>query len=436
MSTIKQRLQQFGLSTADILIPKQGTDLEKWAVVACDQYTSQREYWERVKEHVGQEPSTLKLIFPEVYLNDADKQERIREINRTMHQYVEDNLFTSYADSFFLVHRYTANNRDRWGLMACLDLERYDFSKDSRSLVRATEGTILSRIPPRKEIRRNAPLELPHIMVLISDEKRSVIEPFEQKCQTLDKIYETPLMENGGRIVAYRIFKQEDLKEIADAFSVLYTALDSRNPLLFAMGDGNHSLATAKSCWEDIKGTLSLEQRENHPARYALVELENIYDSGLVFEPIHRLLFHSDYAQFLKIVRKNAQKVTIEEIPNLRELSQRINGKGKQKFGYLDKEGYKLFTLDKPSSSIAAGTLQLVIDELVENRKCEVDYVHGIDVVDTQGKLEDNCGLILPAVSKDTFFDTIIKDKALPRKTFSMGEAAEKRFYMEARKIQ
>ncbi|MFA7119733.1 MAG: DUF1015 family protein, partial [Sphaerochaetaceae bacterium] len=194
MSTIKQRLQQFGLSTADILIPKQGTDLEKWAVVACDQYTSQREYWERVKEHVGQEPSTLKLIFPEVYLNDADKQERIREINRTMHQYVEDNLFTSYADSFFLVHRYTANNRDRWGLMACLDLERYDFSKDSRSLVRATEGTILSRIPPRKEIRRNAPLELPHIMVLISDEKRSVIEPFEQKCQTLDKIYETPLM--------------------------------------------------------------------------------------------------------------------------------------------------------------------------------------------------------------------------------------------------
>ncbi|MCI2045106.1 MAG: DUF1015 domain-containing protein [Sphaerochaeta sp.] len=437
MQEITQRLAKLGIRTADILVPHHGIDLKKWAVVACDQYTSEPEYWKRVEQHVGNDPSTLRLIYPEVYLNEADKQQRIEEINQTMRQYLEQNIFDTYPDSFFLVHRKTEAGRGRWGLLVALDLECYDYSPESKSLVRATEGTILSRIPPRKEIRKNALLEVPHIMVLLDDPKRTVIEPLAEANSRLPLVYDTDLMEHGGHVTAWKIDQKKELTAIASALEGLYDALDPANPLLYAMGDGNHSLATAKSCWEDLKKTLPSAEQADHPARFALVELENIHDPGLVFEPIHRLLFHTTWGDVFGAIAENARQMEVRKSENLQETIKAINQPGAQKFGYLDQDGWKVITLTEPSASIAAGTIQNVIDGLTRQGKAaEVDYVHGTDVVEAQGKLPGNAGILLPDVSKQTFFATIIKDKALPRKTFSMGDAAEKRFYMEARKIR
>lgn len=437
MPTTTDRLKNLGLHTADILLPKKEVDLTKWAVVACDQYTSEKTYWEQAKNFVGDSPSTLNLIFPEAYLEDSEPEKRIEAINAHMHAYLKDSLFDTYENCFFLIHRMTDTSEfGRWGLLVLLDLEEYDYSVDSHSLIRATEGTILSRIPPRKEIRKLAPLELPHIMVLISDSEASVIEPLAAKSDAFHLVYDTPLMAGGGSLKAWSIDKDEDFQAIALALEKLKDNLDPQNPLLYAMGDGNHSLATAKSCWEDIKATLPSEQWDSHPGRYAMVELENIYDPGLNFEPIHRILFNITTETFQEELEKHANQVIRESVPSLEELISRINAPDEsQRFGLRDAQGFYLYTVYDAVAHIAAGTLQVVIDSLLEQEKATVDYIHGEDVCSNLGALEGNCALILPNVCKETFFDTIIQDKALPRKTFSMGEAYEKRYYMEARKI-
>ena len=437
MKDVNKKLEAMGLLAADIMLPKKGTDLYKWAVVACDQYTSEKDYWADVEQIVGDAPSTLKLIFPECYLEDGDGKDRIANINKTMKSYVDAALFETYPETFFLVKR-TCASGSRWGLMAALDLDKYSWEKDSKSLIRATEGTILSRIPPRKEIRKDAPLEIPHIMVLISDEKRSVIEPLAQKAEKtaeLKKVYDFDLMKNGGHLEAWAVNSDADLNQVADAFAELTKGLNPDNPLLFAMGDGNHSFATAKSCWEDIKKNLSEEERKNHPARFCLVELENIFDPGLIFEPIHRVLFNVPEEVFLDELKKNASEVHLETVGCRNCIAKKIADQKVQSFGYCVKGKHVVATLDNPTANIAAGTLQKVIDALI-SKGYSVDYIHGADVTDKLGSEEGNIGLFLPAIDKGTFFETIIKDGALPRKTFSMGEANEKRFYMEARKIK
>lgn len=434
MENINCKLEKMGLRASDLMIPKKGNDLSKWAVVACDQFTSEKEYWEDVDRLVGDAPSTLRLIFPECYLEDGDGDKRIADINRTMAQYVKDKLFDTYRDCFFLVKR-TCGNTSRWGLMASLDLDRYSWEKDSTSLIRATEGTILSRIPPRKRIRKDAPLEIPHIMVLISDKEKSVIEPLAAKTERLSEVYDVELMKNGGHLQAWVVDSEKDKAAIASAFEKLYDALDPKNPLLFAMGDGNHSFATAKSCWEDIKQTLSEEERKTHPARFCLVELENIFDPGLVFEPIHRVLFNVPEDVFLAELAKNADKVDTEKVGCRNCIAKHIADQSRQRFGYCTSDKHVVVTLENPSANIAAGTLQKVIDSLIA-KGYSVDYIHGADVTDKLGSEKGNIGLFLPAIDKGTFFDTIIKDGALPRKTFSMGEANEKRYYMEARAIR
>ena len=438
MSNVTQQLSKVALKRADIMIPKATVDLTKWAVVACDQYTSEPEYWEQVKQLVGENPSTLNLIYPEVYLEEAHPEKRIETINATMKHYIQEDLFTVYKNAFFLVHRTTPSSKiGRWGLLVALDLEQYDYAPDSRSMIRATEGTILSRIPPRKEIRKNAPLELPHIMVLINDERRSVIEPLAKKKERLPLAYETELMAGGGALKAWVVDSDEDMLKIAESLDGMLDALPQDNPLLYAMGDGNHSLATAKSCWMDIRETLTEEERKEHPARYALVELENIFDEGLEFEPIHRVLFGLDQHTFENELAKACAHFEKEQVSDLKSLDAAINKEdGVQKFGFCDKSGYQVYSLTEPKASIAAGTLQLIIDSLLEQKIASVDYIHGKDVTANLGSKEGNLGLILPEVSKSTFFDSIIRDNALPRKTFSMGEAHEKRYYMEARKIQ
>ena len=438
MSEIREKFEQLGVVPADIMMPKKGVDLEKWAVVACDQYTSERDYWESAMDYVGSAPSTLKLIFPECYLEDEDGDERIQRINETMKRYVEEGIFDTYKECFFLVKR-TCGSGSRLGLMAALDLDRYSWERGSKTIIRATEGTILSRIPPRKKIRRDAPLEIPHIMVLISDEKKSVIEPLYEKRESLRKIYDTPLMKNGGRVEAYLVDSPEDLEAVYSAFKTLSDGMDPDNPLLFAMGDGNHSFATAKSCWEDIKAGLTEEERKTHPARFCLVELENIFDPGLVFEPIHRVLFGVSEELFLEELKKTAQSVTFESEADgvhcrncikKRNADQTVQG-----FGYCTAEGYVYVRLHNPKATISAGTLQIVIDSLLE-KGCTVDYIHGDDVTEKLGREPGNIGLFLPAIPKTTFFESIMRDGALPRKTFSMGEAQEKRYYMESRSIK
>ena len=434
MENLKNRLEKVGVRAADIMIPKKDVDLTKWAVVACDQYTSEKEYWADADAIVGKAPSTLRLIFPECYLEDGDEEKRISDINRNMADYVKRDIFDTFKGSFILVRR-TCGSSSRWGLMAALDLDRYSWEKDSVSLIRATEGTILSRIPPRKKIRKDAPLEIPHIMVLVSDEKKRLIEPLAAKTASLRKIYDFELMKNGGHLEGWLVDSESDITAITEAFEALYGTLDPKNPLLFAMGDGNHSFATAKSCWEDIKKDLTEEQRKTHPARFCLVELENIFDPGLVFEPIHRVLFNVPEKVFLDELAKNAKKVDVEQVGCRNCIAKKIAEGGAQKFGYCTSDKHAVVTLDGPAANIAAGTLQRVIDALIQ-KGYSVDYIHGADVTDKLGSEKGNIGLFLPAIDKTTFFETIIKDGALPRKTFSMGEANEKRYYMECRRIK
>jgi hypothetical protein len=431
------RMKALGINTPNILVPRPGTDLKKWAVVACDQYTSEQEYWQRVEEYVGDAPSTLHLVYPEVYLEEKYPEKRIENINTTMKTYLHNQLFEEYFNSFFLLHRNTGQGPGRWGLIVALDLEFYDYNPDSKTPIRATEGTILSRIPPRKLIRKEAQLELPHILVLINDEERSIIEPLVEKLDDFEQIYDTELMENGGHIRAFRIIGKTLLEELATAFETLQKSLNPQNPLMFAMGDGNHSLATAKSCWEDLKRTLPKEAQANHPSRYAMVELENIFDPGLVFTPIHRVLFNCDRTTFLNELAQHCNTYQIEETDSISSIITAIeNQSGLQRFGYVDSDGLKIISMTNPKSSIPAGTLQSVIDNLIDQKRgIQVDYIHGSSVTKALGLKEGNIGLFLPAIDKKTFFSTIITDGALPRKTFSMGEAHEKRFYMEARKI-
>ena len=309
---VKQFKEDLGIDISSILIPRENISLNKWAVIACDQYTSEPEYWESVDKFVGNEPSTLRLIFPEVYLereNSEQKKLRIDSINKTMCDYLDNGYFEEIKNSFIYIERTVKGGKIRKGLLFAIDLEQYDFSKGSDSLIRATEGTILDRLPPRIQIREKACLELPHIMLLVDDPDSSIIEPLACCKKMMNKLYSFDLMMGGGLIEGYQVNHPELLQNIynnlmnlksQDTFSKKYNVDVSVSPMLFAVGDGNHSLATAKSCWENIKKSLSDDEKNFHPARFALIELVNIHDSALQFEPIHRILFNVDAGKALK----------------------------------------------------------------------------------------------------------------------------------------
>jgi len=430
----EQTLARIGVRLADILLPGPEVDLERWAVVACDQYTAQPDYWAAVEQLVGNSPSTLRLIYPEVYLGEPQPQARIDAINASMRDYLERGLLDTYEKTLLLVRRETATGVVRWGVMVALDLEQYSWNADDRTLIRATEGTILDRIPPRKQVRKDAPLELPHIMVLISDPARSVIEPLATLSDDATPLYDTTLMQHGGRVTGWSV-PAEAIPTFADALAALHDSFDPADPLLFAMGDGNHSFATAKSCWEDLKPTLSDAERDAHPARWALVEIENIFDPGLEFEPIHRVLFDTPREVFESELARHCASYAIHPATTTAEVIERVANATEQTFGYCDQDGYATYTLTDPEASIPAGTLQAVIDALVAAGR-EVDYIHGSDATSEIGRRDSNLGLFLPAVPKESFFASIVADGTLPRKTFSLGEADDKRYYLESRRIQ
>jgi len=422
-------MNKTAFSPADIMLPVD-CGLARWAVVACDQYTSQPEYWERVDKYVGDAPSTLRLILPESKLEDPNVEEHIKKINETMAQYVAEERLRALENKLIYIERKLDCGKTRLGLIGKLDLEQYDYAKGSGTPIRATEGTVLERIPPRMRVRRNAPIELPHIMVLIDDPDKSIIEPLHNETKSMAMAYRTSLMERGGDIAGY-ILSDEQAEAVSEKLAALadpdrfakYYKAEGYPVLTFAMGDGNHSLATAKACWEELKATLPEAERENHPARYALVELVNLHDDSLEFEAIHRAVFGVEPKKLLDAY--------IAAYPG----AHYGEGEGHQ-IKYVMKGEQGVVTVPNPSAQLEVGTLQAFLDTYLKENGGKVDYIHGEDVTAQLGSQDNAIGFILPAMGKDQLFPTVIFDGALPRKTFSMGEAHDKRFYLEARKIK
>ena len=418
-----------GFGPADILLP-QNCDLTKWSVVACDQYTSQQDYWERVAQTVGDAPSSLKLILPESQLEDGHFEEHIADINRTMDEYLDQGLFRTLPNALLYVERWLDNKKLRRGLMGVVDLECYDYNAGSSSLIRATEGTVITRLPPRVAVRRNASLELPHIMVLVDDPDKQLIEHLTYETDRMEEVYDFDLMERGGHITGYLLPEdlQADVCEILNTlarphdFARKYDA-KGKPVLLFAIGDGNHSLAAAKAAYEEKKQNTPQEQWADLPSRYALVELVNLHDESLEFEPIHRVCFDVDPDELMKDF--------LAAYPG----AHYGDGDGHTITYVFDTEVGKI-TIPKPTAQLPVGTLQEFLDQWMQTHSGRIDYVHGDDVTWELGRKPGNIGFLLPAMGKDELFKTVIFDGALPRKTFSMGEAHDKRFYLEARKIK
>jgi hypothetical protein len=432
---------QIGVQIPQVLLPKSGIELHRWAVIACDQFTSQPDYWESVEALVGDHPSTLDLVLPEIYLDTPAEDKRIQYTHQKMQEYMDEDLFHTY-EGLILVER-TVNGKTRHGLMLALDLEQYDFNKGSQSIIRATEGTILERLPPRIKIRKEATLETPHILVLIDDFHQYVMGPLLDRKAEFECLYDFELMLGSGHLRGFGI-KDEGLQQqimtalerLADpeAFARRYQLSGQHGILLFAMGDGNHSLATAKAIWEQIKHEVGMD----HPARYALVEIENVHDAGLDFEPIHRVLFGVKGNVMAALKRHFGSRLQIIPCRNAAEvlkIEREIQG-NVQTFGMITQEGTHVVCICEPETNLAVGTLQHFLDQWMKAGGAEkIDYVHGEDVVTTLGSQPGNAGFLLPAMDKSELFKTVILDGALPRKTFSMGEAKEKRFYMECRRI-
>lgn len=426
------------VQSSEVLLPREGIDLRKWAVIACDQFTSQPEYWRQVEELVGDSPSTYNLILPEVFLDSPEEAKRVLHTQAAMRAYLNEGIFTTY-DGMILVERQAAG-RTRHGLVLALDLECYDFNKGSQTLIRATEGTILERIPPRVRIRAGAALELPHILVLIDDPHQTVIEPVVRRASGLPVLYNSELMLGSGRVRGYGLDRECEggvvaaLRALAQptAFQERYQVGPEKGVLLFAMGDGNHSLATAKTIWEQLKPQV----QKDHPARYALVEIENVHDEGLIFEPIHRVLFGASQTMEEALRRMNVpariSPCPAETLPSLVQ-AQPEQG---QSIGLVSSSGSALVTFENPVSNLPVGTLQAFLDNWLKIcPEMKIDYVHGDEIVARLGAQPGNLGFLLPGLQKSDLFKTVILDGVLPRKTFSMGQAIEKRFYLEARRI-
>lgn len=391
---------------ADILLPK--GNFEKWAVIACDQYTSEPEYWEHVKAYVGEKPSALHIIFPEVYLSE-NNQERIAQINANMKAYLENDIFDTYEHTFVYTKRTLLDGSVRRGIVGMIDLEDYSCEKGSHTLIRATEETVAERVPPRVEIRQDALLEMPHVMLLIDDLGRTVIEPLDEETESDRVLYDFDLMQNGGHLSGIAV-NERAAARIQKSLETLTE--HSEDCFLFAVGDGNHSLAAAKECYR-------MHPTEN--SRYALVEIVNIHDASLRFEPIYRVLFGVDPEDVIEDFRK--------------ALGGTYEGADAQRFTCVF--GEKTVQLSvKPTAKLAVGTLQTYLDAFLQKHPSAfIDYIHGEASVYELTKAEHTLGFLFEGMRKTELFPAIRQDGSLPRKTFSMGHADEKRFYLECRSL-
>ena len=407
---------------ADILLPK-NADFSKWAVIACDQFTSDQEYWNRVRANAEGSVSTINLILPEAELGTEKEAAHTALINKTMAEYMENGVFETYENSLIYVERTLENGSIRMGLMGMVDLDAYDYNIGATSAIRATERTVTERIPPRQRVRRDAPIELPHILLLCDDHEKVLIEPIAAKKDSFKVLYDCDLMEDGGHITGWLVPQEEvekfnaTLAEYSANVGKKYEGLKGE-PVVFAVGDGNHSLATAKSCYEDLKKNNPGVDLSAHPARYALVELENIHDPSQQFEPIHRVIFNTDTKKMLKAVEEN------------------ICAEGGYPVKWYIGEESGVVYLDRAKSELAVGVLQAFLDEYLKENEGEIDYIHDDDALIALAAKENAIGFLVPGMEKSQLFRGVVADGVLPRKTFSMGHSREKRYYLESRKIK
>ena len=411
-----------GIRPARILLPAPAVPRETWACIACDQYTSEPEYWQKAFDRIGDAPSALRLILPEVYLKESEQ--RIPAIHAAMASYLKEGLLVPGVDPGFVLCERTVPSGSRLGLVCAVDLEQYSFEKGSLPLVRPTEQTIASRLPPRLVIRRGAPVELTHIMILIDDPGRTVLEPLRAKKDSLRKLYDFDLMLDGGHLKGWAVDQPADLDHVDSALNRLLDSL-GENPLLLAVGDGNHSLATAKAYWNELREGLSEAERENHPARFALCEIVNIHDEALLFEPIHRVVTGTDPDALLAgwQAYAAARGMTLDAVEGHR-------------FTVVSAKGDRIVTVGNPEGAIPCETIQKFLDDfLARHPEAEIDFIHGEQSLRTLANAPGAVGFLLPEIDKNSFFSDVKKLGVLPRKTFSMGEADEKRFYMEAKEI-
>ena len=407
---------------ADILLPK-NADFSKWAVIACDQFTSDQEYWNRVRANAEGSVSTINLILPEAELGTEKEAAHTALINKTMAEYMENGVFETYENSLIYVERTLENGSIRMGLMGMVDLDAYDYTVGATSAIRATERTVTERIPPRQRVRRDAPIELPHILLLCDDHEKVLIEPIAAKKDSFKVLYDCDLMEDGGHITGWLVPQEEvekfnaTLTEYSANVGKKYEGLKGE-PVVFAVGDGNHSLATAKSCYEELKKNNPGVDLSAHPARYALVELENIHDPSQQFEPIHRIIFNTDTKKMLKAVEEN------------------ICAEGGYPVKWYIGEESGVVYLDRAKSELAVGVLQAFLDEYLKENEGEIDYIHDDDALIALAAKDNAIGFLVPGMEKSQLFRGVVADGVLPRKTFSMGHSREKRYYLESRKIK
>lgn len=446
MLDAEKRLAALGTKIPDILLPNKHIDLNHWAVIACDQYTQDREFWDGITQQIGDKPSLLSMIFPEIFLEDPNREERIATIRASMQKALESSYFDEPIHGIMYVERSTPHHSCRRGLVLALDLERYDWHPKARPLIRATEGTVHDRLPPRIEIRRGAPLESPHIIVLIDDPERQLIEGLGERAKAKPSRYSAQLLAHAGLITGWVLDTQEDFEYLAEHLERLAQQAivrdgktnQSEEPFLYAVGDGNHSLATAKAVWDEYKKTHQNDPDiSEHSARYALVEIENIYDEGIDFEPIHRILFGTNLLEIEQLLKQELS-AAIEPVQDLGTLRTCLEASPAHTihYGLVSQDGLKIVSI--PGKSIATAPLQPVLDQFIADKQGNVtiDYIHG-DRETAELALADQkrVGILLPPVSKGDLFLTVGKSGPLPRKSFSMGEGIEKRFYLECRRL-
>ena len=420
-------LPEASLRPADILLPDMNVDMKKWAVIACDQFTAQPEYWKRVEDYVQDAPSMLRLIYPEIYLNIDDRQaytDRIAAIQNEMSAYLKDEVLKERVHQGYVLTVRQTSAGERIGLVAELDLEKYDYHVGTDAPVRATEATVKERIPVRVGIREGASLESPHVMVLMDDPKKQLLEALYEERMSFEKLYDTELMEDGGHVTGYAV-----TEVYAERVSARLQQMEAACPGIFlAVGDGNHSLASAKTCWENAKKDLTEEERTDHPMRYALVEAVNLYSPSLLFYPIHRVLYNCDdntlangFAEYLK---KQDMRLAQTDDDAQADVT------------FLYKENKSSYKIGNRAGHLPVELLQKYLDEyLKEYPEQELDYVHSEAAAERIAKDGRGCAMILGAFDKSSLFDAIEAGGVLPRKTFSIGEDIQKRYYMECRKL-
>jgi uncharacterized protein (DUF1015 family) len=457
MNVVERKLAELGVAIPEVLIPAPGINLEKWAVIACDQFTQDKNYWKEAAAFAGEEPSALRVILPEVYLDSPDKNKTIEKIQGEMAGYLAENsnIFRKPRRACIYVERDLRDGATRRGLILAIDLDSYEWRSGNKAVIRATEGTVPSRLPPRMEIRRNAALETPHVMLLLDDADDTLLTQMKRLVQAAGKsgaagtagvkssAYDTNLMLGGGHIHGWYLAREEEIKRLAQILGELYQKSADRygSPFLFALGDGNHSLAAAKAVWDEYKAEHAGDAGlETHPLRWAMVEVVNLYDKGLIFEPIHRFVAGVTIKQLLGAFNETPG-FSAEKLPDKAALEQAVNTQtpGFVTFGIVS--GGEFFLGKVPGNAVATVYVEPVLDKLRAAGGVTVDYIHGSAETfalsaDANAAKDPRCGILLPPIDKSGLFETVAKNGALPRKSFSMGNARDKRYYLECRALK